>query len=123
MDSTWAWRLPSALQGLFSIISILILPFVPESPRWLAYQDRNEEALEVAAIIHANGDVTNQVALAQYKEILDTIAFEKDSGKKLTFVETVKTPGNRRRMLLMLSVAFTTSMTGYVTRSYLLVSC
>ncbi|CAM1502653.1 Fc.00g074290.m01.CDS01 [Cosmosporella sp. VM-42] len=45
MDSTWAWRLPSALQGLFSLLGIGMLPFAPESPRWLQSQGRDEDAL------------------------------------------------------------------------------
>lgn len=34
-QSTWAWRAPSLFQGIFSGLCIIILPFVPESPRWL----------------------------------------------------------------------------------------
>lgn len=30
--STWAWRLPSILQVLPSVLCIVVLPFVPESP-------------------------------------------------------------------------------------------
>jgi MFS family permease len=32
--STWAWRLPSILQVIPSLLCIAILPFIPESPRW-----------------------------------------------------------------------------------------
>ncbi len=30
MQSTWAWRLPSLVQGVFSIICIVMLFFTPE---------------------------------------------------------------------------------------------
>lgn len=33
IDSTWAWRLPSLLMTIPSVIALLLLPFVPESPR------------------------------------------------------------------------------------------
>ncbi|KAK1623788.1 hypothetical protein BDP81DRAFT_384039 [Colletotrichum phormii] len=36
IDSTWSWRIPSAIQGLPSIIQLLGLYSVPESPRWLS---------------------------------------------------------------------------------------
>lgn len=33
-ESTWAWRCPSLVQGMFSVLCIIIIPFIPESPRW-----------------------------------------------------------------------------------------
>ena len=30
-QSTWAWRAPSLFQGIFSLLCIFILPFIPES--------------------------------------------------------------------------------------------
>lgn len=112
MDSTWAWRIPSAIQGVFSIICIIILPFVPESPRWLAYQGRRDEALEVVALTHADGDATNPVVLVQYQEIIDTLEFEQSAGETLSVKEMVKTPGARRRMNLVLSVAVFSMLSG-----------
>lgn len=45
--SDWAWRLPSLLQAAIPVIVLFVLFFLPESPRWLAYQGRHEEALSV----------------------------------------------------------------------------
>ncbi|KAK6391767.1 hypothetical protein LTR65_004261 [Meristemomyces frigidus] len=112
MGSTWAWRIPSALQGLFSIICILLLPFLPESPRWLAYQGRNEEALEVVALTHANGDREDPIVLAQYREIVETLEWEKSAGETLSLLQTVKTPSSRKRMILSTSVAVIACLSG-----------
>jgi len=56
MASTWAWRLPSAMQGFFSVLCLVILPFIPESPRWLVHKGRHAEALESIALAYSNGD-------------------------------------------------------------------
>lgn len=56
LSSTWAWRTPALVQVGPSIITALVLLFVPESPRWLVSQDRHAEALEVLAIVNAEGD-------------------------------------------------------------------
>ncbi|KAF7348362.1 Hexose transporter protein [Mycena sanguinolenta] len=119
-SSTWAWRLPSAIQGVFSIMCILILPFVPESPRWLAFQGRPEDALRVGALMHANGDVNNLVVLAQHKEITDTIEYEKNVAEPLSLIQMIKTPSARKRLILCTSVAVFSNIAGNVIVSYYL---
>jgi hypothetical protein len=113
MSSTWAWRLPSALQSIWSLITLTTLVFLPESPRWLVYQDRYEEAFDVIALTHSDGDKSSGLAQAQFQEIVDTIKFEKESNQKLGFIQTMKTPSSRKRMELMFSVEIMTCFTGY----------
>lgn len=86
------------------LLCIVILPFLPESPRWLAYNDRADDALEVLAVCHAFGDLTDPIVLIEYREITETLAFEKIAGS-ISPMEMVRTPGNRKRILLALSVA------------------
>jgi hypothetical protein len=114
MDSTWAWRLPSALQCIFSILCIIILPFIPESPRWLVHRGRLDEALEIVALTHADGDATSPIVLVQYQEIVDTLTFEREAGETLSMSQIVKTPSSRKRVLLALSVAIFTACSGMV---------
>ncbi|KAL1863077.1 hypothetical protein VTK73DRAFT_6457 [Phialemonium thermophilum] len=49
-----SWRFPMALSALWSIIVIIMVPNMPESPRWLIKKDRVAEAREVLAAL---GDV------------------------------------------------------------------
>lgn len=120
MDSTWAWRVPSAIQGVFSILCIVILPFIPESPRWLIYEGRREEGLEVVAQTYANGDRENPIVLAAYKEIVDTIEYEKNVGETLSLTQVVKTPNARKRVALACSAAVFSTIAGNVVASYYL---
>ncbi|KAH6698361.1 MFS sugar transporter-like protein [Leptodontidium sp. MPI-SDFR-AT-0119] len=120
MQSTWAWRLPSALQGLFSVLCIVVLPFIPESPRWLIHKGRNEEAIEAIALACADGNKDDPIVQVQYREIIDTLAWEKEQGETLSLLQTVKTPGARKRMMLSLSVAVFTMLSGNNIISYYL---
>lgn len=105
INSTWAWRIPSAIQATFSILCLLILPFIPESPRWLTYVNRREDALAVVAQTYANGDTQNPIVLVAFKEIIDTIGYEKNVGESLSLVQMVKTPVARKRVALAASAA------------------
>jgi MFS family permease len=120
-QSTWAWRLPSALQGVFSLISLVIMPFVPDSPRWLVYQDRREEALEVIALTTANGNKEDQGVLAQYEEIVDNLEVEKSAGETVSLVTMIKTRSSRRRMMLALSVAVCAILSGRLSLEFVII--
>ncbi|KAF8155794.1 MFS sugar transporter-like protein [Crassisporium funariophilum] len=120
MNSTWAWRIPSAIQGVFSILCIVIIPFIPESPRWLVYQNKHEEALNVVAYMYADGDREDTLVTAQYQEILDTIEYEKNVGVTLSMKELVKTPSARKRVTLAVSAAVFSTIAGNVIASYYL---
>ncbi|KAH7024817.1 MFS sugar transporter-like protein [Microdochium trichocladiopsis] len=112
MDSTWAWRLPSALQALFSILALGFLFVVPESPRWLIMQDRNEEALQVLALMNSDGDSAHPDTLAAYQEIMDAKEFERTEGRQVTLKHIAKTPDLRMRLILVLSASVCAMLSG-----------
>jgi MFS family permease len=51
-DPAATWRGPLGLALLFPIIMLVILPFVPESPRFLLMKGRIDEAREVVLKLH-----------------------------------------------------------------------
>ena len=56
INSAWAWRIPSALQGVPSVLQFALVFFCPESPRFLVSKGREEEALDTLAYYHADGN-------------------------------------------------------------------
>jgi hypothetical protein len=120
MESAWAWRAPSAVQGLFSVICIVVLPFIPESPRWLARRGHQEAALDVISLTYASGDRDNPVVQTAFKEIVDTLEFEASNDQKLTFKQCFSTASARCRILLACSAAVFSTIAGNVIASYYL---
>ncbi|KAK3617945.1 hypothetical protein LTR22_026549 [Elasticomyces elasticus] len=93
MDSTWAWRIPSLLQIILTLISIIALPWVPESPRYLVREGRQEEAL------------MSRLELEKHLE---------DPSLKQIALD----PGLRKRVLIVFTVAAFSMLTGSNLFSY-----
>ncbi|KAJ9631893.1 hypothetical protein H2203_000293 [Taxawa tesnikishii (nom. ined.)] len=70
--SNWSWRLPSLLQVAPSGIQLVLIWFLPESPRWLIAKDRPDEALKILARYHANGDINDEVIRFEFAELSGT---------------------------------------------------
>ncbi|KAK3627125.1 hypothetical protein LTR22_022885 [Elasticomyces elasticus] len=119
-QSTWAWRAPSLFQGIFSILCIVILPFIPESPRWLVNKGMMAEARMVIAQTNANGDEDDVVVLAVYKEIIDTLRWEKEENRVMTPVQIAKNPTARKRLLIGMSAGPISCVVGNIIASYYL---
>ncbi|KAH6871485.1 general substrate transporter [Thelonectria olida] len=122
IDSTASWRIPSALQGMPSIIQLLFIWFVPESPRWLVSKGRNEEALAMLAKYHGEGNASDPVVQFEYTEILDALRVEATNQNNVfAFLrDLVSTPGNRKRTFIMVWAAICSQMSGNAFVSYYL---
>lgn len=108
------------MQGFFSVTCIVLLLFVPESPRWLARRGHQDVALDVVAITHADGNIKDPVARAAFKEIIDTLNFEAANIDKLSLTQCWETPSARKRILLACSTAVFPVICGNVIASYYL---
>ncbi|XXH01540.1 hypothetical protein Hte_007900 [Hypoxylon texense] len=92
----------------------------PESPRWLVHEGYYEYARASVAQTNSNGDLSDPVALAVYKEILDTIEWEKKEGRTMSPKEIIRTPAARKRLLIGMSAGPFSCIAGNIIASYYL---
>ncbi|KDR69158.1 hypothetical protein GALMADRAFT_77588 [Galerina marginata CBS 339.88] len=112
IDTSWSWRIPSAIQGFPSVIQLCLIWFVPESPRWLMSKGREEEALRTLAYYHANGNEKDPLVEYEFQEIRATIHLDSEVAKSVGWLTLFKTPGNRKRMRIIIAIAFFSQWSG-----------
>ncbi|GJE90048.1 MFS transporter, sugar porter [Phanerochaete sordida] len=119
IPTSWSWRIPSALQALPSVLQVCLIWFVPESPRWLCSKGREAEALRILAYYHGNGDPHHPLVEYEFDEIRTAIAHDREAAA-VGWLTLFKTPGNRRRLRVMIAIAFFSQWSGNNLISYYL---
>lgn len=71
-----SWRLPIWLQAVASGGVLLGSLLCPETPRWLIAHDRHEEAIQVLAYYHGEGDRNSPIVHLSYREMIEEIVTE-----------------------------------------------
>lgn len=101
------------------LVVLISLFIMPESPRvnllsfdlnaslpsqWLVHHGHKEKAIAILAKYHANGDEDDELVSYEYNEICTAIQLEEENSKT-SFLDFLKTPGNRRRLLVLITMA------------------
>ncbi|KAK5333045.1 hypothetical protein LTR98_010865 [Exophiala xenobiotica] len=77
-NPTIQWRLLLALQIVAPLLLLLGSPFIPESPRWLISNGRNQQGLNVVEKLHANASDPQHIgAREEYVQIKRQIELER----------------------------------------------
>lgn len=80
--SSFAWRWPIAFQGVFLVIILIVLPFLPESPRWLIQHDRVEEATVVFAALEGKDATVNDAKVMRERDlVIASVQQERELGE------------------------------------------
>ncbi|CAK7215991.1 high affinity glucose transporter [Sporothrix bragantina] len=116
---TAAFRIPWGIQIVPAVILFAGLFFFPYSPRWLASKDRWEEAIQVLAHLHGNGDVNHPKVLAQYQEIEEALRFEREQAES-SFKALVE-PRMLKRVVLGMSIQMWSQLCGMNIMMYYIV--
>ncbi len=99
IDASYAWRVPVILQCVFLIPMLGIIAMVPETPRWLAWHGRGDEALAVLMRVNKSR-LPDEDTRAIHADIIRTVQVEQavgaDSWKDVIKNDKLQT---RRRFL------------------------
>ncbi|KAH7176382.1 general substrate transporter [Dactylonectria macrodidyma] len=119
IQSTWAWRIPSALQAAIPFLQLLGFYWLPESPRWLIAKGRVEEARAVFVKHHGGGE---EIPLVDYEmtEIQTALELERSNGATASWAAMVSTEPNRKRVLIAFILGFFSQWNGIGVVTYYL---
>ncbi len=101
----WNWRWMLGVETLPALVYFVALYAVPDSPRWLAMQDREDEALEVLARV--NGP---EAARANLREIHESL--QQDASTEKVELRALFHPSMKLVLTIGISVGILQQITG-----------
>lgn len=111
MTGSWGWRIPYIIQVPMALYVLVIVQFMPESPRFLIAKGREDEAMQFLVDYHGNGDPNDELVLFEFAEIKEAIRLENEAkGEKWTSL--LRSQGNRHRLGLAALFSWMISMSG-----------
>jgi len=101
------WRVPMGLQALPSVLVLMFIWFIPETPRWYIGHGQDQKAREILAKYHSQGDQHSQIVELQMREMKEVIEVENGSDKRWWDIRgLLRTKSDRHRFFLVACIAF-----------------
>lgn len=110
IDSESSFRIPWGVQMVPAALLGSALFILPESPRWLAKQDRWEESLEVLTLVHGKGNPNSPFVHQEMEEIREVVEFDRHNAN-VTYMELFK-PHMINRTMIGLFTQIWSQLTG-----------
>jgi MFS family permease len=119
--NSWAWRVPTLAQCFLPSIAMCFILFFPESPRWLIAHGRREEAKQIFAKYHGDGNINAPIVELQCREVAEQMALYKNENPWWDFRELYNTKAARYRIAMVICMAFFGQWSGNNVVSYFMV--
>jgi hypothetical protein len=85
---------------------------VTDCDRWLISKERYEDALNMLSYYHANGNQNDATVQFEYQEMKETIRMESDADRNSSYIDFLKTRGNRWRLAILISLGIISQYSG-----------
>ncbi|KAK4693657.1 hypothetical protein P7C71_g3784, partial [Lecanoromycetidae sp. Uapishka_2] len=110
-NQTVQWRMPLCLCPIAPLLLLIGIFWVPESPRWLIWDNQLDKAWDILQKIHHDPtDAQDLAAHAEYVQIEKQVAFDKETSSG--YVQMFTIPSWRKRTLLAILVIFAVQSAG-----------
>ncbi|KZT59141.1 general substrate transporter [Calocera cornea HHB12733] len=103
--SSFQWRFPLSLQALPSIVILIFIWKLPETPRWYMSQGREDTAKAILVKYHAGGNEDSLIVKVELDEMRELISVDGADKRWWDWSCLFNTPGNRHRFSLVAAIA------------------
>ncbi|KAJ7707692.1 general substrate transporter [Mycena rosella] len=117
--NNWSWRAPTLVQAVIPLLQVCLIWFIPESPRFLVSKGLESKAEKILAKYHANG-ATEPHPLVQFElaQIRHALRLQEEIDRGTSYWSLFTTPGNRKRMRIIIAIAIFSQWSGNGLVSY-----
>lgn len=112
INGHWSWRTITFIQCVPSLIQLVGIWWIPESPRFLVSKDKPEQALEVLAKHHGGGDPNDALVQFQFREIKEAIQADSEIKRSTRYSDFFRTRGNLWRLAIIISLGVISQYSG-----------
>ncbi|KAJ4240354.1 hypothetical protein NW757_012532 [Fusarium falciforme] len=120
IQSTWSWRIPSALQAAIPFCQLLFIYWVPESPRWLIANGKKDQAVALLTKWHAAGQTASPLVEYEITEIEKALELERNQESSVSWLTLVQTGPMRKRTFIAFILGFFSQWNGISVVTYYL---
>ncbi|KAF7312256.1 Hexose transporterarabidopsis thliana mutm-like protein-1 [Mycena indigotica] len=117
--NNWVWRAPTLVQGGIPFLQVMLVWFIPESPRFLMSKGRESQAEKILNKYHANNsDEPHPLVQFELAQIRHALRLQEEIERGTSYWSLFSTPGNRKRMRIIIAIALFSQWSGNGLVSY-----